>query len=287
MTITNHSDDHFQFGILQILELAGFRPKPHCRLLRHQDRRYPLDEVRRNDWFEHYQSYQSKPVFHHADQLVSFYGLPGTRAAFYGVYDVLGRKPASKGPDLPDCPWSKEWKRGAHSYYELKRDTRFDDLRDRLVIDWGRGTRSWVQKLTNKPILEIQEGGPRLPPFDDYLEFSLPYALLTDLFKNEEAHREWRARLSAVGGIYLVLAEDNGNLYVGSAYGEGGIWSRWREYAKSGHGGNKMLRNLDPMKFRFSVLQVLSKTMSRDEVLKREAQYKMKLGSRAKGLNLN
>jgi hypothetical protein len=277
----------FDLGVIQILELAGFQPKPRCRFLRHQDRRYPLDELRRNEWFELYQSYQSKPVFHHVDQLVSFYGLSGTRAAFYGVFDVLGEKPASEGPGLADCPWSEEWKLKSQSYYDLKRDKRFDDLRDRLVINWGPGTRSWVQKATNKPILEIQERGRSLPPFDDYLEFSLRYIQLTDLFANEEAHREWRARLSAVGGVYLILAEDTGNQYVGSAYGEGGIWSRWREYAKNGHGGNKKLRDLNPAHFRFSVLQVLSKTMSRDEVRKHEAHYKAKLGSRAKGLNLN
>jgi hypothetical protein len=132
-----------------------------------------------------------------------------------------------------------------------------------------------------------------LPPFDDYLEFSLSYAQLRDLFANEEAHREWQARLSAVAGLYLILAEGSGDLYVGSASGEGGIWARWREYARSGHGGNALLRDLIrfdssyPERFRFSMLQILPKTMSRDEVPRREALYKTKLGTRAKGLNLN
>jgi hypothetical protein len=42
-----------------------------------------------------------------------------------------------------------------------------------------------------------------------------------------------------------------------------------------------------PAAFRFSVLQVLPKTMSRDEVIRREMLYKAKLGSRATGLNRN
>jgi hypothetical protein len=69
--------------------------------------------------------------------------------------------------------------------------------------------------------------------------------------------------------------------------------ARWRESAKSGHGGNALLRDLIrldlsyPERFRFSMLQILPKTMSRDEVLRREALYKTKLGTRAKGLNLN
>jgi hypothetical protein len=280
-------------GVIDILKLAGLTLTPHCRFVRHQDDGYPVEELRRRDWLELYQSYQGRPIFHKVNQFVSFYGLPGTRAAFYGVYKVLGHWPAPEGTVIAECPWFEKWQQEARFFYDLECDSRFDELRDRLVIDWGRATRSWVQKPTNKPLLEIQEPGRRLPPFDDYLEFSLSYAQLRDLFANEEAHREWRARLSAVAGVYLILAEGSGDLYVGSASGEGGRWARWREYAKSGHGGNALLRDLIrldssyPERFRFSMLQILPKTMSRDEVLRREALYKTKLGTRGKGLNLN
>ena len=59
------------------------------------------------------------------------------------------------------------------------------------------------------------------------------------------------------------------------------------------HGGNALLRDLIardpnyPSAFRFSLLQILPRTMAREEVIKREAVYKAKLGTRAKGLNLN
>jgi hypothetical protein len=280
-------------GLLDILRVAGFAAEAPCKLVRHQDDRFPVDELRRRDWLELYQSYQSRPIFHEVKQLVSFYGLSGTRAGFFGVYRVLGHRPAAQGPIPTECPWSQSWNRTSRFFYDLDRDTRFDDLRHRLIIDWGPGTRTWVQNATNKAVLEIQEPGRRLPPFDDYLEFSLTYAQLKDLFANEEAHREWRARLSAVGGIYLILAETSGDLYVGSASGEEGIWGRWRQYAISGDAGNALLRKLiksDPAypdRFRLSLLQILPKTMARDEILRREVLYKAKLGSRAKGLNLN
>ena len=116
---------------------------------------------------------------------------------------------------------------------------------------------------------------------------------MKDLFKNEGAHPDWRVPLSAVKGIYLILDETEGRQYVGSAYGEEGIWGRWREYAVSKHGGNKLLRELVerepgvyPKQFRFSVLQTLPKTMTKDEVIRRETLYKDKLGTRA-GLNRN
>jgi hypothetical protein len=252
-----------------------------------------VEELRRHDWLELYQSYQSKPKFNRAKQIVSFCGLSGTRAGFQGVYKVLGHRPASEGPTPPSCGWSQEWNRASQFFYELERDTQFDDLRGRLIIDWGPGTLAWVQKLDNKPVLEILPPGRKLAPFDDYLEFSLTHAELKDLFHNEEAHRDWRISLGAVAGVYLILAQSSGDLYVGSAYGESGIWGRWRNYAISGDGGNVRLRELIrsdsayPEQFRFSVLQILPKTMARDEVLRRETLYKHKLGTRATGLNSN
>ncbi|HEU4365126.1 MAG TPA: GIY-YIG nuclease family protein [Candidatus Krumholzibacteria bacterium] len=281
-------------SLLEILKLRGFDPSIPGRLVRHQDDRFPVEVLRRHAWFDLYQRYQRRPVFYRCGQIVAFYGLPGTRAAFHGVYRVNGVHPASDGEVLPECPWSREWHEIANHYYDLERDSRFDEFRDRLIIDWGKSTRAWVQTLRrDKPILEILAPGRTLPPFDDYLEFSLTFAELRDLFANEDAHREWRARLSAVGGVYLILAETTGDLYVGSASGESGVWGRWREYAKTGHGGNALLKGVIrgdreyPERFRFSILQILPKTMARDEIIKREALYKDKLGSRATGLNLN
>jgi len=283
-----------EIGLIDILKLAGFDSSLSTRLVRHQDRRYPLAEFRRRGWLELYQSYQSKPKFHGVDQIVSFYGLPGARAAFYGVYNVRGHRPASDGLTLVDCDWSQRWNQESKFFYDLECDSRFDDFRDRVIIDWGAGALAWVQRLDNKPVLEILESGRKLPPFADYLEFSLTHAELKDLFDNEEPHRDWRIPLSAVAGVYLILAQPSGDLYVGSAYGEGGIWGRWRAYAKCGDGGNCQLRELIknnpadyPAQFRFSVLQILPKTMAREEVLQRETLYKHKLGTRATGLNSN
>ncbi len=280
-------------GLVDILKVAGFDPTLPTKLVRHQDRRYPVEELRRHGWLELYQSYQGKPKFRGVKQIVSFYGLSGTRAGFFGVYKVFGYRSASQGRTLAPRDWPQKWTEGAQFFYDLERDPRFDDLRDRLIIDWGLGTLAWVQKLDNKPVLEILEPGRKLPPFVDYLEFSLTHAELKDLFENEGAHRDWRIPLSAVAGVYLILAEGSGDLYVGSASGETGIWGRWRNYAISGDGGNVRLRELIrrnsdyPEEFRFSVLQILPKTMALDEVLQRETLYKLKLGTRATGLNSN
>jgi hypothetical protein len=280
-------------GFLEMLKLLGFDDAMPFRLVRHTSKEGPIDEFRRRGWLDLYQSYHGKPVYGDAKQIISFYALPGTRACFYGVYEVLGCRPAEQGAILAGCPLSEVWRRQSNCFYELKHDERFDSLRDRLIIEWGPGVKAFVQKGAEKPVLEIRASGRKLPPFDDYLEFSLAFSELKDLFSNEEAHKDWKASLNAVAGVYLILDETTGELYVGSAYGVGGIWARWREYARTRHGGNKALRELIkhdpgyPENFRFSILQILPKTMTKEEIIGREAKYKVKLGSRAHGLNCN
>jgi hypothetical protein len=265
-------------------------------VVRHQDSRNSIEQLRQNNWLEQYQAYQKNPVFHKVEQVVSFYGLSGTRAGFYGVYKVLGHVPASQGEVVPT---GQNWGQGCKFFYNLQRDARFDDLRDRLIVDWGKGAINWQQWLkrgVDKEVLEVLSPGRRLPPFVDYLKFSLPFCRLEELFSNEEAHRDWKNPLSAVAGVYLILAETSGDMYVGSACGARGIWDRWRKYAigsDAGHGGNERLRELMardssyPARFRFSVLQILPISTSEKEVVQWEQLYKEKLGSKATGLNLN
>lgn len=199
---------------------------------------------------------------------------------------------ADAGANIVGCPSIDRW-RNTCSFYTLKRDHRFDELRDRIIIDWGRAALAWQQNLSNKPIFEILPAGRKLEPFGDFLEFSVSYQQLQDLFANEDAHRDWKIPLSNVAGIYLILAQTTGHQYIGSAYGANGIWGRWKTYADCEHGNNVKLKQLIqadpdyPKAFRFSVLHILPKTLSREEVIQREKEYKIKLGTRATGLNSN
>jgi hypothetical protein len=99
--------------------------------------------------------------------------------------------------------------------------------------------------------------------------------------------------LSSVSGVYLILDQRSGKQYVGSAYGKGGIWARWRSYAKNPSGGNKLLKILlhkhpDHYKhFLFSIMRVLEPSATKDDVIAQEIITKDKLGSRAFGLNSN
>jgi hypothetical protein len=169
----------------------------------------------------------------------------------------------------------------------------FESLEHRVVIEWGRGALAWHQHTTNKPVVQILPTGQLLRVFTDYLDFTLTHSELRYLFQHEDANSEWRARLSAVAGIYLILATTTGRQYVGSAYGVDGIWGRWATYAANRHGGNTLLRALVesdhayPNAFTYSILQILPKTVTLAETLQWERRYKAKLGSMATGLNAN
>jgi hypothetical protein len=281
--------DTVTIDFVDILKLAGFDPARATKLVRHPDSTVRSLGLREQERFEIYQAYQSEPRFDDVEQIVAFRGSSGTRATFDGVYTVHGRRPANDGPGPQDLRGTAQW------FYELRRERRYDHLQHRLVIDWGDAARSWHQRLDIKPVLELLPPGRSLEPFTDYLEFDLTYGQLRTLFEREDAHRDWQAPLSAVAGVYLILAEHSGAQYVGSASGAEGIWGRWRQYAKlPGHAGNAHLRTLVegepehyPEQFRFSVLHVLPKTMKREDVIDREARYKRKLGTRATGLNSN
>ncbi len=129
--------------------------------------------------------------------------------------------------------------------------------------------------------------------FPGYYNFTLSYDQLTTMVNNPDSNREWQRMLSSVCGVYVLLDQRTGKQYVGSAYGAGGIWARWKSYVKSPAGGNVLLKQLlvkSPSRyklFQFSVLRVLEPSATKDEVIDQEVLTKKKLGSRAFGLNSN
>jgi hypothetical protein len=278
-------------SLIELLELRGFDRRGRTKLVRHRDSRYDMHELARHGWFEAYQAFQSRPIFKGCDRIVSFIGLDGSRARLAGVYRVGACRSAVEAPLPAGCP-HHEWRKAAH-FYELTRESGYQDLEDRVIIDWGPGALAWHQRLRDKEVIELVPRGQLKAPFRDYLEFTLTYSELIDLFHAPEANREWRARLSGVAGVYLILATTTGEQYVGSAHGAEGIWGRWAAYAETGHGGNELLKKLlredpaYPEAFVFSVLQVLPRSLARQDVIGWEGQYKLKLGTRATGLNSN
>ena len=79
-------------------------------------------------------------------------------------------------------------------------------------------------------------------PFSGYEDISLDFPQLASIIKADQ--KDWRIRLEKHKGIYVIFDKETGKKYVGSAYGNQGIWSRWHRYVYSLHGDNKELKAL-------------------------------------------
>jgi hypothetical protein len=260
-------------------------------LVRHKDAKASMTDLIENGYFELYQSVQTKKSFDMNKYIIVFLGLGSTRALFYNVYEITGKR-NPRTIELPSGFPFPEFYDESHSYYDLKPLSGFEDLQLRVVIEWGKGTLAWVQNYTDKEVLEIRPQG-FVKTFPHYLDFTLSLTELRNLFKYPEANMDWKNKLSAVNGIYLILDKSNGTQYVGSAYGKDGIWGRWEKYAQTIHGGNKALEELledSPdygKNFQWTVLATLPNNMTNDEIIAYETMYKNKLGSKIYGLNRN
>jgi hypothetical protein len=271
----------------------GFDATRPTKLVRHQDQRYDVEQLYRLRQFEFYQSVQSRPVFDGCEQVVAFLGRPGTHAVFVGIYAVTGVSGPNKFAVPPGFLYPEM---GTHLYYryELDLDRRFTELSDRLVIDWGGGTRSWVQRYHRgeKSVVEILPPG-YIREFPGFIDVVLRFDELVGIVRHPVSHRDWHRMLKSVAGVYLILDGATGNQYVGSAYGEAGILGRWRTYANTVHGGNEQLRALLARRknlakdLQFSILQTLPISLTAREVIEYEILHKRKLGTRAHGLNSN
>lgn len=167
--------------------------------------------------------------------------------------------------ELLDINWHPEWK-------------------GRLIVEWPPPDRSWYRWADRNqfPIESISIESQFAKQMPDWAQLVLNWheiAVLPSI---------WATMLSQWRGIYLIIDESDGMQYVGSAYGAENILQRWSEYARTGHGGNKHLRQRNPTNFRFSILQRLSPDMPDVEVIGAESSWKDRLRSRwPNGLNDN
>ncbi len=125
-----------------------------------------------------------------------------------------------------------------------------------------------------------------------------------DLKKKLEISDEWKTALKSRNGVYVVSDKETGKLYVGSAYGQNGIYGRWKVYVESGYDKdevengeypNKKLqelvqeKGLDYIKknFQYSVLETFTDDVSDEYIIKRESFWKEVLLTRKFGYNAN
>lgn len=240
----------------------------------------PLDVLTtdRQEW-QGWQEYRSgrddfnRPLIF---SLASFYHEPGTWL-FGGVFRVIIRHEDRYEVELTDI--------GASFIGRLRLRSPYNSRGVRVKME------GQYESFTVTEILRESFAGRPFPGFED---IDISFGEIETLVRN--GRLDWKTALENVKGIYLITDKNTGKRYVGSAYGEGGVWSRWLSYLETGHGGNVELRRLvaDPSldycraHFRFALLEQRPTRAGDDLILKRENFWKQLLLSRGdQGLNRN
>lgn len=235
--------------------------------------------------FKEWQSEQSDSKMKNVDYLVVFLAEEGCECRFIGVYRNYGpKKPTSEGV----------------SEYTLEEVEGFEGLKDKVVIDWGKGTLSWMQNWqSTKNVRRIEQvnTGDDVPYFTRYEDIILSFSQLQKVVED----KEWKSKLESLNCVYLILDKETGKQYVGVTYKDmkpgvkNGILGRWTEYAQTRHGNNKLLVALLAEKgisyaeqnFQWSILETLPLNVTPKVAIDRESLYKKKFGTREHGYNEN
>lgn len=262
-------------------------PTDSIRLVRHGNKELPVLDTFHLDRkrFEAYQAFQKPNRFADSKYICVFAPWHGTGALFLGLWTITS---CTAHEAVSDKTWAlvdtfgfpQTWKTRS-VFYDLRLHRLTAEMSERLVIEWGSGTLSWVQR-SDKEILEIRRRHS-IGEFSSYSEVNLTMFELKRLMADPGANLVWKNALSSVHGIYLIRDKSDGRLYVGAAYGNESIYGRWQNYANSGHGGDVMLKKLDHSNFEFSILEIAPRTATSTEVIGIEERWKKKLGTRQFG----
>lgn len=229
--------------------------------------------------FKRWQEGQNKKNFE-CGFILSLVSIGSDKWVFAGVYKVLG---VTKGIDPP------------YLYHtELLPDQ--EDLIGKVIVKYKRQFRqAYLSGPKYSDILEVFEIRPEklsIKKFPGYTDVIIPYSLLKIVVAQQVP--EWKAALSSVKGIYLIVDTSNGKMYVGEAPGENRIWQRWESYAKSGHGSDVELVALLKENgveyadnFQYSILEFTDSHATDEYISTREVYWKDALLSRKFGYNKN
>ena len=199
---------------------------------------------------------------------------------FGGIYEVVGRG-------------------NIKNYsYEIAEIQEYNPYVGRLKVRLekpSRGRAFLLEKhLGRMVVTEILQEPYSGEAFPGYEWIDHDFSELLTVFATERP--DWKAALQNVKGVYLITDKSNGKRYVGSAYGDSGIWARWNCYIDTAHGWNDELTKLIGKKgreyalknFRLSLLEYRPMKTDDSEITNRERFWKKMMLSRGKyGYNKN
>lgn len=221
-----------------------------------------------NTWRSDKDDFNRRYIF----SLIDFYPEPDIWL-FGGIFEVLSRSPEKK----------------AHAYTVQLTQTGSDFI-GRLKMQLKRPGRiksvrfeKYYPQITVSELLREPYSGER---FCGYENINHDFSTLETIFKS--GRPDWKAALESVKGVYLIIDKQNGKKYVGSAYGDSGIWARWECYMGTGHGWNDELTRLIQQEgidyarknFRLSLLEYRPARTDDRAIIERENYWKEALLSR-------
>ena len=279
-----------QQQIYALLEERGLDPAAQqVTLMRHAGSDYPLHRYLGTRALTLYQARQQleHPV---GSLILGFYGHRAKSAVLLGVWRVM------KVMDVQEAHRAGHLDGGFESlapgdagyFHHLEETDLLQDLRLKLEVHWGREL-SWrriLKRNDHYPVTVSLEPAVRFIGLSDV-------SLIMSELRMAMDDPVWQNALGNTCGIYLITDERTGRQYVGSAYGGDGIWQRWSHYASTGHGDNlelKRLLELSPgseSDLRFTLLEPLLLGTPKAHAIARENFWKVALGSRRFGMNLN
>jgi hypothetical protein len=212
--------------------------------------------------------------------LIDFYHTPDIWL-FGGIYEVLGC-----GSEVH-----------THSY-QIREIEEYKNLVGRLKVYLPKPSRGRAFLLENHfEKMEVHEILPSIytgEPFPGYENLDIDFSSLASVFRNQK--QDWQSALQNIKGVYLITDKSTGKRYVGSAYGDSGIWSRWACYIGTGHGWNDELTKLIESKgyeyalknYKMTLLEYRPMKTSDADVISRETFWKEALLTRGEyGYNKN
>lgn len=221
-----------------------------------------------------------------ARYIASFLGREPGKALFVGIYEIGASRPMTlkefwRVPEYVEMrafglQGSMVRERSTILWFDLHLMRHCADWKGKLVVRWPPPERSWWRRAhrNEMQILAIHEESALVAPMKNWREITFSWEELAVL------PAPWRSALSQWRGIYYIFDSAAGKGYVGSAYGRDNILGRWKGYAKSGHGGNHLLRDRNPNDFRFSILERVSPDMDGDDIIHIESTWKERLHTR-------
>lgn len=288
----------------ELLEREGIDPN-NVLVLRHRpyeadfNRVFPRLVAERPDLFNAFQSSHGEKLEGAMLRLVgrgylaSFIAHGPARALYVGIFKIVGCTEITyeafwNRPDvqelkslgmkgIPETRKSIVW-------FDLAPTDVLADWSQKLIVKWPPPERSWWRQAKRNAIevAAILEESALRTEVPHWTTMNFTWAELALL------PARWRAKLSEWRAIYYIFDSAICKGYVGSAYGAENLLGRWLNYAASGHGGNRLLRQCDPSNFRFSIIERVSPDMLPEDVIALESNWKIRLHSRAPhGLNDN